>query len=514
MYNVTTGTWSNIMTLNIMTFPCRHPFFVTVFVATAIACHAQDPLDSWARRIVPGFTGNLSAVAYGNGVFVAVGDNSTVARSTDGVEWTISTAGAYGNLARVRFLDDQFMVVGSSDKLLLSPDGINWTALTLPAGGIRDVAYGNGTFLVAGPSMYVSTNGSNWQPTVARVKNRAAPPGDIDLYPDSLVFGNGHFVATPGFPLASQPWNSASSSNGIDWAEGSGAPSSSPAGRGDLLFAGNVFLGSGPAVSLSTNGISWCCSFGGHAPLNSQGVGLAHGEGSFIWVHQPFLLNSEQHPYIYSSTNGSAWVTRFARPQFFPPGTPDEVRQYYESMKGQARGAAFGNGTFVIVGEAGYVVQSGNLGGAPLILVQPQDRGAVVGNPATFSVQAAGGNPLAYQWFHNDSPIANATNTSYTISAVAANDTGGYKVVITNSVGSVTSRVAQLSISFLAIQNYAGIKLLGVVGRTYRIEATPVSGPVNWQTLTNMVLPASPYIWIDYGSPAAGQRLYRAAELP
>jgi hypothetical protein len=37
---------------------------------------------------------------------------------------------------------------------------------------------------------------------------------------------------------------------------------------------------------------------------------------------------------------------------------------------------------------------------------------------------------------------------------------------------------------------------------------------VNWQTLTNVLLSSSPYIWINYGSLGAGQRLYRAAELP
>jgi hypothetical protein len=484
---------------------------ILVGLVSTMACYAQDPLDSWARRSVTGFTGNLSAVAHGNGVFVAVGDNSTVARSTDGVEWTITTAGNYGHLARVRFLNEVFMAVGSSDKLLLSSNGLDWTEHTLPIQGFWDVAYSDGTYVLAGPALYVSTNGTTWAATIARV---STPLGMHNFHPDSVTFGNGRFVATPGMARQAWAWHSVSSSNGIDWVEGGDAPSSSPAGKGDLLFGNDVFLGSGPAVSLSTDGISWCCSFGGHAPLNSQGVGLAYGGASFIWVHQPFLLSSEQHPYIYSSTDGSSWVTRFARPQFFPPGTPDEVRQYYESMKGQARGAAFGNGTFVIVGEAGYIVQSGNLGGAPLIVVQPQDRGAVGGNPASFSVQASGSAPLAYQWFHNDNPIASATNNTYAISAVSAVHTGGYKVVITNSFGSVTSRVAQLSVSFLDIRSYAGIELLGVVGRTYRVEATPASGPVSWQTLTNLVLPASPFIWIDYGSPAAGQRLYRAAELP
>jgi hypothetical protein len=73
--------------------------------------------------------------------------------------------------------------------------------------------------------------------------------------------------------------------------------------------------------------------------------------------------------------------------------------------------------------------------------------------------------------------------------------------------------VAQLTIAFLDIKAYAGITILGVPGKTYRIEVTPAN-PVSWQTLTNLVLPASPHVWIDFDSPTVGQRLYRAAELP
>jgi hypothetical protein len=35
-----------------------------------------------------------------------------------------------------------------------------------------------------------------------------------------------------------------------------------------------------------------------------------------------------------------------------------------------------------------------------------------------------------------------------------------------------------------------------------------------WHALTNLVLPASPYIWIDYQTPTVSRRYYRAAELP
>jgi len=202
------------------------------------------------------------------------------------------------------------------------------------------------------------------------------------------------------------------------------------------------------------------------------------------------------------STNGFSWEPRFTE----------------TNGAAVARGCAFGNGTFVAVGYAenseSYILQSGNIGGAPIIFEEPQDRSAVVDNPATFSVQAVGAPPLAYQWYRNGTAISGATNTSYTIAQVATGDIGGYHVVITNSIGSVTSRVAQLTVAFLDIDLYAGIKILGVPGRTYRIEATPASGPPNWHTLTNLVLPSNPYIWIDYQSPDVAARLYRAAELP
>jgi hypothetical protein len=100
------------------------------------------------------------------------------------------------------------------------------------------------------------------------------------------------------------------------------------------------------------------------------------------------------------------------------------------------------------------------------------------------------------------------------IASVETGDSGGDQVVIANSFGSVTSRVAQLTVSFLGLDCYAGIKVLGVPGRTYRIEATPAAGAADWLTLTNRVLPSSPSIWIDYESPTLPARLYRAAESP
>jgi hypothetical protein len=467
---------------------------------------AQDPLDSWGQRIVPGLNVNLHAVAFGNGVFVAVGDQSTIVSSSDGVDWVVSSPGAYGNFAGVRFLNGQFVAVGASDKILFSTNGANWTAYTLPSAGFWDVAAGNGVYVLAGNLTYVSTNGIDWVQTFPRLLSPfGLPPYDTAL--DTVIFGDDVFVAlaTGGLaPTTGTPRASLHSTNGIDWIPGAqGSPATQTGGSGDLVFANGLFLGMGcgcPAnpfqgVAVSTNrGVNWCCAFNPY-PTSAGGGALAYGQGYYLFAWPHFLSGRGS---IWTSTNGYSWVLRYA----------NDVPGLF------VRGATFGRGTFVAVGSQGLILQSGNLGGEPLILAQPQDRGAVVGNPASFSVQVSGEPPLFYQWLHNNVAIPNATNSSYTIASVAATNTGGYKVVITNSFGSVTSRVAQLSVSFLDIKSYAGIEILGLVGRTYRIEATPLNGPVNWQTLTNLVLPSTPYIWIDYESPAVGQRIYRAAELP
>lgn len=58
--------------------------------------------------------------------------------------------------------------------------------------------------------------------------------------------------------------------------------------------------------------------------------------------------------------------------------------------------------------------------------------------------------------------------------------------------------------------NYPGVIITGTAGKTYPIEYVNVLANVNaWQSLTNIVLPASPYLFIDTSAPDAAQRFYR-----
>lgn len=87
---------------------------------------------------------------------------------------------------------------------------------------------------------------------------------------------------------------------------------------------------------------------------------------------------------------------------------------------------------------------------APAILTQPTHQTVGVGADATFAVSVAAFPFPFYQWRFNDVPIAGATTSTYTLANVATSNAGAYTVVITNSMGAITSTPASLSVITLS----------------------------------------------------------------
>src|SRR5262249_55720803 len=82
----------------------------------------------------------------------------------------------------------------------------------------------------------------------------------------------------------------------------------------------------------------------------------------------------------------------------------------------------------------------------PVIVAQPTNSYAVAGSNATFAVVGAG-TGLEYQWQLNTTNLAGATRTSLVVSNVSWLDDGGvYRVLISNSFGSMLSSNATLSL--------------------------------------------------------------------
>ena len=84
--------------------------------------------------------------------------------------------------------------------------------------------------------------------------------------------------------------------------------------------------------------------------------------------------------------------------------------------------------------------------GPPSVLIEPQSQTVVAGATASFNVTASGGAPLTYQWRFNGADIADGTMSSLALSNVQPTAAGLYRVVVSNSAGTVTSSDAILTV--------------------------------------------------------------------
>jgi Immunoglobulin domain/Immunoglobulin I-set domain len=108
---------------------------------------------------------------------------------------------------------------------------------------------------------------------------------------------------------------------------------------------------------------------------------------------------------------------------------------------------------FALVGCAGAVKSNspGNNSSTPTaasITTQPGAQTVTMGQAATFAVVATGTAPLTFQWQKNGANIANAAAVSYTTPATTMTDNGSkFRVVVSNSAGTVTSAAATLTVN-------------------------------------------------------------------
>ncbi len=81
----------------------------------------------------------------------------------------------------------------------------------------------------------------------------------------------------------------------------------------------------------------------------------------------------------------------------------------------------------------------------PVITSVTEDQDVLLGTDVVFSVTASG-DDLNYQWYKNTSIMTGETDSSLSIRDVADSDEGYYRVIVTNTNGSVTSQRIYLDI--------------------------------------------------------------------
>lgn len=142
------------------------------------------------------------------------------------------------------------------------------------------------------------------------------------------------------------------------------------------------------------------------------------------------------------------------------------------------------------VGSVTSIVATLTVASPPSIGAHPQDQTVPLDATAVFTVAASGTAPLSYQWSFNGSALTGPHGSSLTIQPVTTNDVGAYEVTITNAFGSVTSRVAQLTLLLPALQvgfGGAGLRMAWPATMTgYQLQwTTNLASDAVWDGVTN-----------------------------
>jgi hypothetical protein len=108
-----------------------------------------------------------------------------------------------------------------------------------------------------------------------------------------------------------------------------------------------------------------------------------------------------------------------------------------------------GGYTVVVTNSAGSVtstVATLTVGVPPAITQQPASLKVGQGQNASFNVASSGSAPVSYQWRFNGTTITGATSSSYSVLGATVSNGGAYDAIASNSYGSITSAVAQLTV--------------------------------------------------------------------
>ena len=297
--------------------------------------------EIWLVRSSP-TSSQLNGVAYGNGIFVVVGADATILTSPDGAAWTARSLGtrapmlycaAYGTgrdvsgQSRYVLGGEEFGLLGSST------DGLSWTnALsTIGIEHVFGITFAYGSFVAVGTGAFAntsllltSTNGLDWVyrtiPTTNALLGVVAADGvDGRGWADKLYVA----VGERGTILTSI--------SGEDWVvrdSGTTATLRTVAFNGRLVAAGD-----NGTVLVSSDGVAWSPA----APTSFDVMSLASsGTGGKLVA----VGSHSGSGRLQESADGVSW-----------PGTSLAFAQPLNSV-------AYGAGSFVAVGNAGFIIQS------------------------------------------------------------------------------------------------------------------------------------------------------------
>jgi len=299
------------LAINNGVFKMKNTLIAFVLLMAAFPLFAND--SNWESKL---FTDTIKDVVFADGKFVAVGRGSILA-SADGADWNTvyqspysSSVQNYYNFTEISYGNGRFVAVGSYG-YAYSDDGINWTGASTNRPPLAGLAFGNGVFVAVGSNgeLGISSDGVTWDLSTAATAEHFS----------SVVYGDGEFVATRnGGALYSSPY-------GLNW---------------------SIVVQSGASRLNSAQGIYKIGYVDGRYYLKNGSDHLTAADIT-LWGHSPLELSN----YGISLVKGKQYVS-------YSGQTSSDGFLWTAPVFSSSTAIAFGNNTYVIVGESGGIYTS------------------------------------------------------------------------------------------------------------------------------------------------------------
>lgn len=153
---------------------------------------------------------SYNAVAYGNGLLVAVGESEVLVSSDQGLTWTVYTPPVSADLTGVVYGPDGFYIVGEESTILFTTDGTSFEAKSSPSvAEFRAITWTGGLLVVVGDdgATLTSLDGDLWNAQDSGIEEGnflGIGYGDnrlVTVGKDSLVAYSATGAARPAFDL-------------------------------------------------------------------------------------------------------------------------------------------------------------------------------------------------------------------------------------------------------------------------------------------------------------------------
>ncbi len=304
--------------------------------------------DAVEWQLVPVSDGAPRAVGFGPELYVVAGagfgSGCLLQTSPDATQWFKQPANLIPHsLSAIAYGSGRFVAVGNSGGVVFSTNGLNWFAAS---GGenkmSRGIAFGHAGYIAVGEGVLGSKDGFEYS-------LRSTHTGS------DVVYGNGAYVATAGGSEVLE------STNGFQW----NLRSAGSTGLRSIAFANNSFVavGAGGAIQVSPNGRAWSGRFSG---ANQDLNGVAYGTNGWIAVGGSGTVLTSPDTVTWSGQSSDTLNlltdVAFGNGQYVAVGAAGTILTSFNSEDWSVRNSgvtaelhsvAFGAGVFAVMGNLG-----------------------------------------------------------------------------------------------------------------------------------------------------------------